>query len=125
MIKIKAKKLLPAVLWAIIITIVSSIPNLSTKGFRFTMIDKVAHFSEYFILGLFTARAAGSGFGKPSKVFWVSMILVAVYGILDELHQLFIPGRSTEVLDMTADVLGALAASAIYVRFIWKKPEQA
>ena len=35
-------------------------------------------------------------------------LVVIFYGIIDEVHQLFIPGRMAEILDWLADVGGAL-----------------
>ena len=37
------------------------------------------------------------------------MIIVTFYGMLDEFHQSFIPGRSMEFFDWLADFLGAAA----------------
>lgn len=117
----RKKYYLPAIAWAIMIAIVSSIPNLSTPRIGLTMTDKVAHFIEYFILGLLTSRALRAFVKKPMSNFWISSALAACYGILDELHQLIIPGRSTEATDMVADILGALLASAIYVQSIQRQ----
>ncbi len=105
---------LPALAWAVAITIVSSIPYLSTPNAKFGYVDKIAHFCEYFILGLLTAHAV-RGFRVPLRIFAVSAALASLYGVLDELHQLIVPGRSVEAWDMIADVLGAVLASALYV----------
>jgi VanZ family protein len=112
----------PAIVWAAIIMAASSIPNLSTTSFKLSYADKIVHFVEYFILGLLTANAVAGFIGRTGKIFWVSAILASVYGVLDELHQKFIPGRSVEVLDMVSNILGAVAASLIFVRFIRKPP---
>lgn len=106
----------PAIIWAVLILIVSSIPGLSPPGLGFTIADKIVHFAEYFILGLLTARAVSTFYKEPLRIFWLSSALTSGYGILDELHQLLVPGRTTEGLDMVADILGSILAAALYVR---------
>lgn len=111
------RRYLPALLWAALIMVVSSIPDLSTKSIRIGYIDKIAHFGEYSVLGFLTAYAIGGFHRSAWRIFGISSLLSALYGIFDELHQLFVPGRTTEIWDMAADILGAVLASALYVRF--------
>ena len=101
--------------------IVSSIPNLSSPAVSFGFTDKIAHFIEYFILGLLTAYAISEFVKKPWWIFLISASLAALYGVLDEFHQLLIPGRSMEGWDMAADFLGSILASALYVRYLQRK----
>jgi VanZ family protein len=46
----------------------------------------------------------------------MSSAITSGYGILDELHQLLIPGRTAEGLDMIADILGSILAAALFAR---------
>ncbi len=119
--RIKSRSYIPAIVWAILIMAVSSIPNLSTPNFRFSFADKIAHFVEYFILGLLTTNAARGFVEKTRTAFLISAILASAYGVLDELHQMLIPGRSVEVLDMASNVTGAVFGSFIIARF-FRKP---
>jgi len=114
----RIKSYLPAIVWAVLILTVSSIPDLSTPGLGFTVTDKIAHFAEYFILSLLTARAVSTFNKDPLRIFWISSALTSGYGILDELHQLLIPGRTTEGLDMVADILGSILAAGLFVRLL-------
>ena len=116
MLRSRIKSYLPAIVWAVLIMAVSSIPNLSTPGLGFSMMDKIVHFAEYFILGLFAAKAVSAFVNKPLRVFWISSAMASGYGILDEFHQLLIPGRTTEGLDMVADILGSILAAALFAR---------
>jgi VanZ family protein len=115
MFKGQIKSYVAAIIWAVLILIVSSIPGLSPPGLGFTIADKIVHFAEYFILGLLTARAVSTFYKEPIKILWLSSALTSAYGILDELHQLLVPGRTTEGLDMVADILGSILAVALYV----------
>ena len=120
MFKGQMKFYVPAVIWAVLILIGSSIPDLSAPGLGFTMADKIVHFAEYFVLGLLTARAVSAFYKQPLKIFWLSSALTCGYGMLDELHQLLIPGRTTEGLDMVADILGSILAVALYAG-LWRR----
>jgi VanZ family protein len=76
-------------------------------------IDKVQHFIAYFVL----AAAIGFWFfpGRQQKWRWkpvfVSVVIAAVYGVIDEVHQYFVPGRECSVWDWLADSIGAVFGS--------------
>jgi VanZ family protein len=71
--------------------------------------DKVAHFSIYGLLATLVARA-----GFPGGRGWWAVVVVSLFGLTDEWHQSFTPGRSVEVADWVADTLGALTAVGLY-----------
>lgn len=39
---------------------------------------------------------------------WLVVVLVVLYGLLDEFHQYFVPGRTVDIYDALADAAGAL-----------------
>ena len=45
---------------------------------------------------------------NPKIQFVLSWIIVCIYAITDEIHQLFIPGRAGRIVDVYIDSLGAL-----------------
>jgi VanZ family protein len=49
---------------------------------------------------------------------WLAMILVTVYGVLDEFHQHFVPGRSPDIYDVMSDAAGAMLGVWLLYRFI-------
>lgn len=75
--------------------------------------DKAAHFLAFALGGVPMVLALRWSFDWPrQKVLIVSIIALAAYGALDELHQLFTPGRSGgDLADWIADALGAAAGS--------------
>ncbi len=75
--------------------------------------DKVVHFSVYGLLGTLVVRAMG-----VRRWGW-AVAAVSAFGVSDELHQHFTPGRSMELADWVADTLGALLAAALYARWAW------
>jgi VanZ family protein len=75
--------------------------------------DKVAHAVAYGTLALAVlhglTRAWRRRIGLPQVV--LAIAVATLYGISDEWHQSFVPGRSTELLDLVADAVGAAAAA--------------
>ncbi len=70
--------------------------------------DKVLHLSEYALLGALLYRAfrhASSGW-MAQHVVWAAVAGSALYGVSDETHQLFVPFREADVLDIVADTVG-------------------
>lgn len=97
---------------------VSSIPGHelgSTVAARFP--DKVMHALGFAGLCLTFYLACTISFGMTSKAAgWTSFGLSVAYGIADEIHQGFVPGRDPSVGDVIADAVGAaLAVAAISI----------
>ena len=81
---------------------------------------KVAHFTEYFILGLFAALAFYQSANRFLSRRWllVSFLLVAFYALADEYHQSFVPSRTSSIFDSMIDISGGLTALLV---FLWYK----
>jgi VanZ family protein len=79
-------------------------------------IDKVVHFLVYGLLGTLFARVPAVGGWAWLGRGW-AVVLASAYGVVDEFHQSFTPGRFVEVGDWLADTLGALLAVALYSRW--------
>jgi VanZ family protein len=100
---------LPVVLWAGVIFAFSSVPDLGTGlGGWDLVLRKIAHAAEYAILGALLARALG----RPGVAF----ALGALYAASDEVHQLFVPGRTGSPVDVAIDALGVLAGVLLWER---------
>ena len=50
---------------------------------------------------------------------WLAVLIVSAFGVTDEWHQSFVPGRSCDVFDWLADTAGAALAVALYVKWAW------
>jgi len=109
---------LPAILYTGLIWWLSSQP-LHIEGIeRFPFQDKGVHFVEYGTLCLTLCFAVyrtwpGRGLRAPLAAAWMTTAL----GLLDELHQAFVPGRSSDARDLLADLLGALTFAFAYHAF--------
>lgn len=64
---------------------------------------KGTHFFAYLILGMLVITALG----KKMKHIWLALSICILFAISDEIHQIFIPGRSGEVRDVLIDTVGA------------------
>ena len=51
---------------------------------------------------------------------YIPIIICILYAISDEIHQLFVPGRSGQVSDVLLDTLGAFTGIMIY-KLIYNK----
>ncbi|MFA6597978.1 MAG: VanZ family protein [Ignavibacteriaceae bacterium] len=110
----------PLVLYWIILFVATTLPaqQLPKTGVS----DKIEHFLGYFLLTFLLSNTLF--FQNKNKMFkkfpiLVALLIVAFYGMIDEVHQYFIPGRFCDFYDWTADVTGAFAAGVIY--FLVKK----
>lgn len=76
-----------------------------------TPVRKSAHFCVYLILGLLVMNC----FKVNKKYIIYSVIICLLYSISDEIHQMFISGRSGEVLDVLIDTFGSfIGITSIY-----------
>lgn len=73
--------------------------------------DKLLHFIGYALLGALSLLGAGArGRVRHLLTAWLA---AALYGVADELHQGFVPGRSASSADVLADWVGAAAGVAV------------
>jgi VanZ family protein len=121
-----ARYQLPLLIWAAIIFLLSSLSRLPHVNTPFISADKLAHLFVYFVFCLFSRRAlyfqAAFSSIKKFSLIW-AFIVTVVYGYLDEVHQLFVPGRTYDYFDLLADAIGALMFIALFI-FLhrWKRP---
>lgn len=80
-----------------------------------TLLRKSAHFFVYLILGILVLHALRRSEVTGYKSIMYAMIICVFYAITDEVHQLFIPGRSGEVRDVLIDSAGAGTGVALYM----------
>jgi len=83
--------------------------------------DKMVHASIYAVLAGLCVRALAGGrwAGVTVRVALVSLLLATTYGATDEFHQLFVPGRTADLLDLRADFAGSAAAALLVVSGSW------
>ena len=77
--------------------------------------DMVAHAVAYAALGAAMLRGmAGAEWARvDARGALLAALLAAAYGLTDEFHQSFVPGRTPELRDVAADALGAASGAAL------------
>jgi VanZ family protein len=78
--------------------------------------DKLVHALVFGLLATLVARLASVQRTRPLGIY-AAIVIVSVFGISDELHQHFTPGRSMDIWDWTADTVGAALATALYAEW--------
>jgi VanZ family protein len=106
---------IPALLWAATLFVLSAQPKLPKVGPQFHNVDKIQHLIAYAVLGTFVMFALRRAHNLPlPKAFVLAIIIASAYGATDEFHQRFVPHRSCDVWDWTADTLGAGIAATVF-----------
>ena len=58
------------------------------------------------------------------RKFWITLLIVTVLGILDEVHQTFVPGRMGVPIDVLKDSVGAIIFLLIIFKIVKHKTDQ-
>jgi VanZ family protein len=111
----------PWQLLLVAITIQSSFDTNNLIDLGFTFQDKFLHFMVFGFLAFLMARSFKiSKFNLFNRYYHVMAILfTAFYGVLDEYHQYYVPGRFSTIGDWLADILGAIVFIVIY--YYWER----
>ena len=103
-------------LWLIIIFIESGIPSTSYPEIDIWNFDKVVHICIYgllaFLCYLSLIHQKQIKFLNESPLIF-TVIICSIYGASDEIHQLFVVGRTCDFFDWVADTSGAIIAALI------------
>lgn len=78
---------------------------------------KFAHFAEYFVLAVLLMHALLYEVSLRQAVKW-TLVSGISYGVLDELHQLLVPGRTCNVSDMILDAMGVIMGCTVVYLFV-------
>ena len=104
----------PAIGWAMVLFLLSSLSDSDLSSFAFSFSfpfdDKVMHLALYSVLGgtlQFGRLSSSSGLGH-----WTVIAIGIIYGVSDEWHQSFVPGRNPSAADLLADTMGVLMGYA-------------
>jgi VanZ family protein len=85
------------------------------------ILRKGAHFTVFLVLAFCVAHSL-KYYMKRRLLFFLAWGIAAFYGVLDEIHQYFVPGRACEILDMVINASGAFVGAGIYLLWLLRKP---
>ena len=142
------KNWLPVILWASIIFFFSSNPDpyrylpeswrsavplpsifRACEGLRVffaehtaaELLGQLMHFLEYTVLALLLMRALTITLPTSSKINLITIVFSILYAFSDELHQLLVPGRSFQLIDLLIDFLGIITGTFLFNKIMKKR----
>jgi len=100
---------LPLIFYWILLFTLTTLPSHSIPavGVNDKLEHTLAYFGLSFLLYLTLLFQKKSIMVKKYAMLF-TLLIVVFYGAVDEVHQLLIPGRSCELLDFLADMLGGI-----------------
>jgi VanZ family protein len=112
----RARAWAPAAAYMLLIWGLSSMSHIPINLDRVPFQDKGVHFVEYGTLAVLLAHAIRGTWRswRPLSVFAMSVLGTTLWGLIDEIHQAFVPGRVADARDLMADLLGALLGACVY-----------
>lgn len=84
----------------------SDVEKLMFQDKYIYLFRKLAHFTEYAVLGFFIYPALSFLKPKAKQIVW-SFIYCLLFAMSDEYHQLFVAGREGKITDVAIDFVGA------------------
>ena len=70
------------------------------------LIRKLAHVTVYMVLFLLLANALKQHISERTYMYTYAALIGFLYAVTDEVHQVFVPGRSGNVFDVLIDIVG-------------------
>jgi len=98
-----------------IVNFIANLLNIDNINVLSLIIRKMAHFTEYLILGLLVVNMINN---YNNKSILISIIICIIYATSDEIHQLFVPGRSCQLLDILIDTIGSVIGIYLYKKIL-------
>lgn len=85
-----------------------------TKRFAYP-VRKLAHFTEYLILGLLGISLISEFITLDKDTFYLIILFYFLLAGIDEFHQIFVAGRSPKLVDVFIDTFGSSVGCLIYL----------
>jgi VanZ family protein len=106
----------PVLAWMAVVFGFSSISDLGPAG---RVPDWISHPIEYGVGAVLVCRALEGERRRPLTLSTAlaATLFATAYGVTDEYHQSFVPGRTADPADVAKDLAGAAAGSALYRRW--------
>lgn len=89
--------------------IATSVPSETLPSVNVS--DKIQHLTAYYFLSLLgglTIHLQVKFQALKRKFYFSTILIFSIYGTIDEIHQLFIPGRFFDIADVAANLIGVI-----------------
>jgi VanZ family protein len=87
--------------------------ELPNFGYSDLLAKKGGHIVGYALLGLAYLHAIAPRGFVPPRVAWIAVLLATLYAVSDEVHQIYVPGRSAGARDVLIDAAGATLGAGL------------
>jgi VanZ family protein len=114
---------LPVIVWLAVIfggSSIGSLPRADDKVLD-AIGHRIAHMIEFAVLGALLLRALSERGSITWRQVLGVMLLCGLYGLTDEWHQAYVPGRSSELSAIPFDLGGGLIGAVIWRWWMSKK----
>jgi len=100
--------------------------SLSNLGSLRRVPDWISHPMEYAAGSVLVCHALAGGGRRPARLAVVlgAVAFVTLYGVSDEYHQSFVPGRDSDPLDVAKDFGGGVVGALLYRRWSGRTPAE-
>lgn len=118
----------PKITWIVTLLIMILIFFMSSLSFEkgapgpdWSFKSTLYHFSIFFLLCFFLCISLIKGQKNKNHFIILGLILAIFYGVSDEIHQYFVPGRACCFEDILTNSIGALSAGVFYSIYLLRK----
>lgn len=107
-------KIILTLITALGIFLFSSIPGSESTGTQIKILPILYHFIAFTIFGFLLFSSIKQ---EPTKKhLFIAIAIATLYGILDEVHQIFVPLRDPTIKDVATDFIGILIGTTTYYK---------
>ena len=104
----------------LVVVVLQGITDFFTDGVTVSenFVRTMAHFSEFALLGFLLLLCVKTFTQRYLKNIFIVLFTSLFVAVVDEILQLFSPGRASDVLDVAVDFSGAVTGMLVFVLFI-------
>ena len=88
---------------------------INVDGGNLSILRKYGHFIEFFVLEILLLSMFSCFIKVDFKIYIISLIFCLLYAFSDEIHQLYVIGRSAQVMDVCIDFCGSIIGSILFI----------
>ena len=88
---------------------------INVEGGNLSILRKYGHFIEFFVLEILLLSMFSCFRRIDFKIYIISIIFCLLYAFSDEIHQLYVIGRSAQVMDVCIDFCGSIIGSILFI----------